>query len=76
MVIWIIVIILVGIGIFYLGFGAGAASMAEVLISISKDELMELKEDIDKVLNGTETARDFKAKYNRLRQQKKNRRVK
>lgn len=62
---WILLIILVAIGIFYLGFNIGAAKVAEVLVSFSKDELMELKEDIDKVVDGTETVSDFKEKYNR-----------
>ena len=62
---WILLIILIGIGIFYLGFTIGAAKVAEVLMSVSKNELMKLKEDIDKVLDGTETTREFKEKYNR-----------
>lgn len=70
---WILLIILVAIGIFYLGVRVGTAKVAEVLITISKDELMELKENIDKVVDGTETARDFKEKCNRLKQQRKNR---
>lgn len=70
---WILLIILIGIGIFYLGFGAGAAKMAQGLVLFSKDELMELKENIDKVVDGTETMKDFKEKCNRLKQQRKNR---
>lgn len=62
---WILLIILVAIGIFYLGVCVGAAKVAEGLMSVSKDELMKLKEDIDKVLDGTETTREFKEKYNR-----------
>ena len=62
---WILLIILVAIGIFYLGFTIGAAKVAEGLATISKDELMKLKEDIDKVFDGTETMREFKEKYNR-----------
>ena len=62
---WILLIIIIGIGIFYLGFNIGAAKVAEGLMSVSKDELMKLKEDIDKVLDGTETTREFKEKYNR-----------
>lgn len=62
---WILLIILIGIGIFYLGLTIGAAKVAEGLVTISKDELMKLKEDIDKVLDGTETTREFKEKYNR-----------
>lgn len=62
---WILLIILIGIGIFYLGCTIGAAKVAEGLATISKDELMKLKEDIDKVFDGTETMREFKEKYNR-----------
>jgi len=62
---WILLIILVAIGIFYLGVCVGAAKVAERLTIISKDELMKLKEDIDKVFDGTETMREFKEKYNR-----------
>lgn len=62
---WILLIILVAIGIFYLGVCVGAAKVAEGLMSVSKDGLMKLKEDIDKVLDGTETTREFKEKYNR-----------
>ena len=70
---WILLIIIIGIGIFYLGFNIGAAKVAEGLMLCSKDELMELKENIDKVVDGTETVRDFKEKCNRLKQQRKNR---
>lgn len=62
---WILLIILVAIGIFYLGVCVGAAKVAEGLVTISKDELMKLKEDIEEVLDGTETTREFKEKYNR-----------
>ena len=62
---WILLIILVAIGIFYLGVRVGAAKVAEGLMLVSKDELMKLKEDIDKVFDGTETMREFKEKYNR-----------
>lgn len=62
---WILLIILVAIGIFYLGVCVGAAKVAEMLATVSKDELMKLKEDIDKVFDGTETMREFKEKYNR-----------
>ena len=62
---WILLIILVAIGIFYLGLTIGAAKVAEAIARVSKDELMKLKEDIDKVLDGTETMREFKEKYNR-----------
>lgn len=62
---WILLIILVAIGIFYLGVCVGAAKVAEGLVTISKDELMKLKEDIEEVLDGTETMREFKEKYNR-----------
>ena len=62
---WILLIILVAIGIFYLGVCVGAAKVAEGIMLVSRDELMKLKEDIDKVLDGTETTREFKEKYNR-----------
>ena len=69
---WILLIIIIGIGIFYLGFNIGAAKVAEGLMLVSKDELMKLKEDIDKVLDGTETMREFKEKYDNLKLQNKN----
>lgn len=69
---WILLIILIGIGIFYLGFTIGAAKVAEVLVSFSKDKLMGLKEDIDKVVDGTETTTEFKEKYDNLKLQNKN----
>ena len=62
---WILLIILIGIGIFYLGLTIGAAKVAEGLMLVSKDKLVKLKEDIDKVLDGTETTKEFKEKYNR-----------
>lgn len=62
---WILLIILVAIGTFYLGVCIGAAKVAEGLVTISKDELIKFKEDIEKVLDGTETMREFKEKYNR-----------
>ena len=62
---WILLIILVAIGIFYLGVCAGAEKVEEWLVTFSKDELIKLKEDIEKVLDGTETVREFKEKYNR-----------
>lgn len=71
---WILLIILIGIGIFYLGFTIGAAKVAEAIARVSKDELIELKENIDKVVDGTETVKEFKEKCNRLKQQRKNRR--
>lgn len=69
---WILLIIIIGIGIFYLGFNIGAAKVAEGLMLVSKDELMKLKEDIDEVLDGTETMREFKEKYDNLKLQNKN----
>ena len=69
---WILLIIIIGIGIFYLGFNIGAAKVAEGLMLVSKDGLMKLKEDIDKVLDGTETTREFKEKYDNLKLQNKN----
>lgn len=69
---WILLIIIIGIGIFYLGLTIGAAKVAEVLVRVSKNELMKLKEDIDKVRDGAETMREFKEKYDNLKLQNKN----
>lgn len=64
---WILLIILVAIGFFYLGVCAGAAIVVKRLVTISKDELIKLKEDMEKVLHGTETMREFKEKYDHLK---------